>query len=110
MNFSTQKEDVTPVNWKWEEIEKNEDSVTNFIKNCCKPSSGETITKKELYDCYCGFCKKENVIPLTKKAFGIKISNSTNYILSPKTPQRKKVGGKWESFRVWKGIKINEVF
>jgi len=84
------------------EYRKENNSVLVFVEEECLVGEKYSISKKTLYETYCRWCKDAGMYPLSKKRFGMQLSN--HYKLdkdSTDTSCRN---------RIWNGIDLSESF
>lgn len=75
-----------------DEYKAEMDVLGNFIEDCCVLKPHSTVSKTEFYDIYDKWCIQNKEQPISKKAFGIKLS------------ERGIVSKKSGSTRYWSGI------
>jgi len=78
---------------------KAADSVYAFVEDICEVDSDAWVSKDDLYDAFCAYCRDENIPLKGKEAFGRGLKNATNVRL---TERRQRVEGK--ETRGWGGI------
>jgi len=58
-----------------QEYQSEQDTVTEFIGDCCKKDPDGTVTMKRMYEAYVEWCDLQGYTPLTKRHFENRLSN-----------------------------------
>ena len=76
--------------------EEMRDSVSLFVEDCCVTEGNTHIVSSELFESYTGYCEKENLSAMSKKAFGIRLK------------EEGLENGKVRGLRAWFGIRLSD--
>jgi len=80
---------------------KAADPVYAFIEDVCEVDPDAWVSKDDLYDAFCTYCRGENISAKGKEAFGRALKNVTNVHV---TERKRRIEGK--EIRGWGGINV----
>ena len=82
---------------------KAADPIYAFVEDMCDVDPDAWISKDELYDAFCAYCRAKNIPLKGKESFGRVLKNATNVHVAN---QRHRVAG--EEVYGWRGIRLKK--
>ena len=90
------------------EMQLSGSATANFVHDCLEESTGDFISKDDMYEAFVKYVRLNNLPVNTKEYLGKKIKNYANYILDGKKSLQNQDTGKKNQVTGWKNVRFKE--